>query len=181
MRHVDAALPQLSAPSGSIEPVGAALERVDALRHEVGEDDAVAQRGVFQRRAVGVGDRLHQQPHHVVAGRERTARTAGRWWSPGRRRSSCPAAASKNASTVSAGTPNRSTSSRVKSCAVEGGREREHRVVEADVLQLHDRVGDFAAPIAAAALDHAHGKAVQGDVKMCPRPRRNQVASPPSL
>ena len=49
--------------------------------------------------------------------------------------------------------------------AVEGGREREHRVVEADVLQLDDRVGDFAAPIAAAALDHADGKAVQGDVE----------------
>ena len=60
------------------QPVGAALERVHALGHEVREDDAVGERRVFQRRAVGVGDRLHQQPHHVLAGRGRTARTAGR-------------------------------------------------------------------------------------------------------
>ncbi len=35
-------------------------------------------------------------------------------------------------------------------------------------LQLHDRVGDFLRPIAAAALDHADRKAVQRDIEDVP-------------
>lgn len=47
------------------------LERIHAFRHEVREDDAVGQGRVFQRGAVGVGDRLHQQADHVVAAGEK--------------------------------------------------------------------------------------------------------------
>jgi hypothetical protein len=45
--------------------------------------------------------------------------------------------------------------------AVEGRREREHRVIEADVLELHDRIGDLGRPEAPTALDHAVRKPVQ--------------------
>ncbi len=70
------------------QPVGASLEREHALGHEVREDDAVGDRRVFERGAVGVGDRLHQQANHVLAAREKPLEQA-RGRSPiGRRRSS---------------------------------------------------------------------------------------------
>ena len=77
-------------------------------------------------------------------------------------------AASKKPFTFSAGTRNRSIKQLREILAVEGGFEREHRVVEADVLELHDRVGDFGRPVAAAAFDHADGKAVQRDIEDMP-------------
>ena len=49
--------------------------------------------------------------------------------------------------------------------AVERGGEREHRVIEPDVFELHDRVGDFLRPVAAAAFDHAVGEAVERDIE----------------
>ena len=72
---------------------------------------------------------------------------------------------SKNAWTVSGGDAEPLDQQPREILAVEGGDQREHRVVEADVLQLHDRVGDLGGPVAAAALDHADGKAVQRDVE----------------
>jgi protein SCO1/2 len=46
--------------------------------------------------------------------------------------------------------------------------EREHRVVEPDVLELHNRIGDFTGPVAAAALDHADREAMQRDIEDVP-------------
>ena len=79
-----------------------------------------------------------------------------------------PRAVSKNAVDCSAGTPKLLDQQPREVVAVERRRQREHRVVEADVLQLHDRVGDFLRPVAAAALDHADRKAVQRDVEDVP-------------
>ena len=79
-----------------------------------------------------------------------------------------PRAVSKNACTVSAGTLELLDQQPREVLAVERGGQREHRVVEADVLELHDRVGDLRRPVAAAALDHADGKAVQRDVEDVP-------------
>ena len=90
-------------------------------------------------------------------------------------------AASKNASTLAGRHAKPLDQQPREVLAVEGGREREHRVVEADVLQLHDRVGDFAAPIAAAALDHADGKAVQRDVEDVPAAAAEPGGQPAQL
>ena len=114
------------------EPVGAALERVHALRHEVREHDAVGQGRVFQRRAVGVGDRLHQQPH-----------TSSR---PGKNRSKSslrrdrlvvvevhrPGGVEEFLDACSGATPNRSISSRVKSSR--------SKVVESENIGLSKRM-----------------------------------------
>ena len=52
-----------------------------------------------------------------------------------------------------------------KIIAIERRGEREHRVVEADVLELDDRIGNLAGPVAAAALDHADRETVQRDIE----------------
>ena len=144
------------------------LKRVNALGHEIGEHDAVGNGRVFQRRAVGVGDRLHQQPDHVLAaGKESLEQLADRS-SPGRRKNSSPRGVEKRRSRLRPALANRSISSRVKSARSKRGGQREHRVVEADVLELHDRIGDLAGPIPPAALDHADRKAVQRDIEDVP-------------
>ena len=50
--------------------VGSALEHEHALGHEVGENNAVGDRGILKRRPVRVGDRLHQQANHIFAAGE---------------------------------------------------------------------------------------------------------------
>ena len=163
------------------QPVGAALEGVHALGHEVREHDAVAQGRVFQRRAVGVGDRLHQQPD-----------TSPR---PGKNRSNnwppwsglvvvevhVPRGVEERRRRVSAGTWNRSTSSRVKSWR--------SKVVESENIGLSKRMSFNCtiesaisrAPIAAAALDHADRKAVQRDVEDVPAAAAEPGGQPAQL
>ena len=48
---------------------------------------------------------------------------------------------------------------------VERRLQRELRILEANPLELHDRVGNFLRPVFPAALDHADRKAVQRDVE----------------
>ena len=49
--------------------------------------------------------------------------------------------------------------------SIEGGGEREHGVVETDVLKLNDVVSNFLVPIPPATLQHAGREAMQRDVK----------------
>ena len=126
------------------ELVGPPLEREHPLAHEVREDDAVGDRRVFQRRAVGVGDRLHQQPDDVgAAGEEPLEQLAG-----GRRLIVVEVHLPGGVEELVHG--------RLRDAellgedprevvAVEGRPQRELRILEADPLELHDRVGDLAA------------------------------------
>ncbi len=68
--HIDAAVHELLVHQRD-QPVGATLEREHSLGHEIREDDAVGDRGIFERGPVGVGDRLHQQANHVLAAWEK--------------------------------------------------------------------------------------------------------------
>ncbi len=146
------------------QPLRAALERIHPLAHEIGEDDAVADGRVFQRRAVGVGDGFHEQPDDVFpAGEESLEELAG-----GRRLIVVEVHAPRGVEEPFDGLRRHAEALDQKAGEirpVEGGPQREARVVEANVLQLHDGVGDLGRPIAAAALDHAHRKAVQGHVE----------------
>ena len=60
---------------------------------------------------------------------------------------------------------------------VEGRREGELGVVEADALELDDGLRDVGRPVLAAGLDHADGKAMERDVEDVPtlalEPRRH--------
>ena len=49
--------------------------------------------------------------------------------------------------------------------AGEGRPDVHFRVYEADVLELHDRVGDLPGPVLAAGLDHSNREPVQRDVE----------------
>ena len=90
-------------------------------------------------------------------------------------------AASKKRPTVSAATPKRPTSSRVKSSR--------SKVVVSENIGLSKRmffnctmrIGDLAAPIAAAALDHADRKAVQRDVEDMAAGAAEPRRQPPQL
>ncbi len=50
--------------------VSAASEGIDAFAHKVAEDNAVGDGWLIKRRAVGIGDRLHQEAPNVGAARE---------------------------------------------------------------------------------------------------------------
>jgi hypothetical protein len=67
-RRLDAVAAELAFISAT--SVRAAREREHALAHEVPEHDPVRDRGIVERRAVRVADRLHEEAVDVVAAGE---------------------------------------------------------------------------------------------------------------
>jgi hypothetical protein len=161
--HIDAAFDQIGVHQLD-QPVGASLERINPLAHEVREHDAVGDCRVFERRAVGIGDWLHEEANHVLAaGKEFFKELAGgqplivvKIHAAGRVEEGCDRFA---------GDAKFLGEQLRKIFPVIARREREHRVVEADRLERDDRLGDLLGPVSPAAFDHAVGKTVQRDVK----------------
>ena len=146
------------------QSVRAALEGVHPAVHEVGEDDAVGDGRLVQGGAVGIGDRLHEQPVDVGAAGEE----AGEQCTGGQ------AAVVVEIHGVDRGEelvdrggrdPEPLLEDADEVLLAEGGGQGKLRVVEDDVRQLDDGVTDGPAPVLAAGLDHAVGEAVQADIE----------------
>ena len=149
------------------QPIRAALEGVHAPVHEVGKDDAVGDGRFVQGGAVGIGDRLHEQPVDVgAAGEEAGEQLAGG-----------QAAvvveihgADRGEELVDHGgghtEPLLEDTDEI--LLAEGGGQGKLRVVEDDVRQFHDGITDGPAPVLAAGLDHAVGESVQADIEDVP-------------
>ena len=146
------------------QSISAPLERIDPFGHEIGKHDAVADRGVFERAAVGVGDRLHQEANHILAARKESVEQF----------------ASREMLVVLkvhlAGRVEKSMyrlrgnlelldQELGKILAIERSGEREHRVIEPNVVELHDAVGDLFSPVPSATLHHAVGEPVERDIE----------------
>ena len=158
------------------ELVGAALKSKDALRHEVREDNAIADGGVFEGAAIGVGDRLHQQANHVLAPGEELVEQlprggglvvikvhAARFVEKGNHLFLCHAKLLDQLPS--------------KVLARKTRPQRKHRIIEPYAVELYDRVGNLLGPITAARLHHAVRKTMQRDVEDMPagplEPRRH--------
>ncbi len=158
------------------ELVRAALEGVDALAHEIGEDDAERDGGVVQGGAVGVGDGLHQQAPHVgTAGKVPLEELAGGDLLVV---VEVHAAGEFEELLDGVGRDLEVVDQLVGEVGpVEGRREGKLGVVEPDALELDDGLRDVRRPVLAAGLDHADGEAVERDVEDVPafplEPRRH--------
>ena len=144
--------------------VRAALEDEHALRHEVREDDAEGDRGVVERGAVGVGDRLEEQALDVRAAGEELLEELAR----GARVVVVVVhlAQMREEGLDGLGGELELLDQDAREVgAVEGRADVEVGVDEADVVQLVDPVRDLLGPVAAGGLDHPVREAVQGDVE----------------
>ena len=146
------------------QSVGAALEGKDPLVHEIGKNNAIGDGRVVQGGAVGISDRLHQQPVHVAATGKKILKQL-----PG----------GQGPVVVEVHPPDRGkeildhhwpdlepvpqNSGEVG--PVKGGFDGKLGVVKDDILQLDNGVGDLTVPVFATGLDHPVGKAMQGDVE----------------
>ncbi len=144
--------------------VGAPLKRKNAFGHEVGKNDAVADGRVFERAAVGVGDRLHEEADDVFAAGEKFVEelAGGGGLVVIKIHAACSI---EKRDDFFFGQLEFLDELIRKIFARKTGPHREHGVVEADAVELDDRVGDFLRPVAAARFDHAKRKPVEGDVK----------------
>src|SRR5690606_26505309 len=104
---------------------------------KVGKDDSVTDRRVFERAPVGVRDRLHQEPDDVLAARKKAVEERA-----GRRglivvevhlAGGLEELVDRRGLDLE---PLREQTREV--LAVERRRQRKHRIVEADMLELHD-------------------------------------------
>ncbi len=173
--HVDAVLPELHLHLRD-ELVCSAREREDALAHEVREHDPVRDRRIVHRRAVGVADRLEEEPVNVVAAwkvplEEPSDRLAGVVEEVHLADLRVERAHARFLDTEDGDQFLREVSLR------EIGLERELRIVEADLLELDDRARDRRVPVLAARLLHAARETVERDVEDVPaaalEPRRH--------
>ena len=146
------------------EEIGAAAKGEDSLAHEVGKHDAEGDRRVVQRGAIGVGDRFHQQAHHLGTAREITLQHLPRRLRVvvveihrpqvveepfhGRRR---------HLETLD------QQAREVR--PVVGRLQGELRIHEPDALQLDNGIGDVLRPVFADRFDHADRETVQRDVE----------------
>ena len=145
--------------------VRAALEGEHAPVHEVGKDDAVGDGRFVQGGAVGIGDRLHQQSVDVgAAGKEAVEQFPG-GQAAGRRRNSWRRPWRRNSSTTAGATPNRSWRIRMKSSLLKVVVRENCGLSKTMLFSCTMEIADGLAPVFLAGLDHAVGKAVQGDIE----------------
>lgn len=122
--------------------VGPSLKRKDTFGHEIREDDSVGNCRIFERRAIGVGDRLHQQADDIFPTGEKPVE---QFASRGRLIVVEIHSAGRIEKTFDGRAVDLKLSREQASevVTIEGCRQRKHRVVEPDVFQLDDRVGDI--------------------------------------
>ena len=144
--------------------IGTTFVDEDTFGHEVREDDTVGDGWIFEGRAVGVGDRFHQESDDIFAsGEELVEQFAGAH--------GLVVVEVHRASRIEELGGRLFWDSEMgihqsgKIFAVVGCRQGEHRVIEADVLELDDVRGDIVVPVAFAAFEHSVGEAVEGDIE----------------
>ena len=146
------------------EIVGSPLIDKDPFGHEVGEDDAIGDGGIFERGAVGVGDRFHEQANDIFTTGEKLLEQLAR----GQRLVIVkihPSRGVEEAGHRYARDTELAREEFGEVLSVVGGGQREHRVVESYPLELDDIGSDFLVPVPLAAFEHSVGEAVERNVE----------------
>ena len=121
----------------------------------------------MQRRAVGVSNRLHQQPHDVItAGEKLIEQFANRLRLIVEEVH--PAGGVEEPLHHVVFDAEFLDHNPRKIFPIERRPQRKLRVLESNALQLHNRVGDFLRPILSATLFHPEREAVQRDIENVP-------------
>ena len=146
------------------EQIRAALENVNALAHEVGENDSVGDGGFIERGAVCVGDRFEKQAPDVGASGEK-------FFEEFPRRAFVVVVVihlremlEKSVHALCGNAEFFDENAR-EVFAVKSRLDIEFRIDEADVFELVNRIRDFFAPVFAAGFDHAVRETVERNIE----------------
>ena len=119
------------------EIICAPLVDENAFGHEVGKDDAISNRRILERRPVGIRNRLHQQSDDIFATREELFKQLSRCHGLIIVEIHPTSSVEELSNALSLHSKLRGEQLR-KILPIECRGEREHRIVEPDVVQLND-------------------------------------------
>ena len=142
------------------QPVGSAFKGKHTFGHKIRKDDSVGDCRVLKRRTVGVGDRLHQQSHNIASsGKILLKKFTDRQLLFIVKVH--PAGSIEKRGNLLGRDSKFFVQQTGKVFPIIARRQRKHGIIEAHMLELHNRISNFTRPIPSATFDHPHGESVK--------------------